>query len=192
MMKKEVESFVNAFPVKKNSPAQLEYMMFDMPELRDAAVEIASAYTKESPEDEEIRKSIEVAEDPNGLLKLMKKQLTAANKNLLRKKVLERQEEMLPLIKEKTLRYRQDAFAENALYFYLRNDENCAPWIFEHYDEIAGEYMKSMLCLVIGFRGDTSMISKMMEEVVRFVKVFPRNDYEQGPLLAVKKLGEKM
>lgn len=192
MTKHEVDTFVSAFPVKKNSPAQLEYMMFDMPELRDAAVEIASAYTKESPEDEELQKTIETEEDPKELLKLMKKQLTAANKNRLRAKILEKQDEMLPLIREKTLRYRQDAFAENALYFYLRNDENCASWIFEHYDAIAGEYMRSMLCLVIGFRGEPSMISKMMEEVARFVRAYPRNDYEQGPLLAVKKLGERL
>ena len=53
------------------------------------------------------------------------------------------------------------------------------------------EYLKSMLCLVLGFRGDDSIIHFLMKEVERFELYYPDKRYEQGPLLALYELKER-
>ena len=58
----------------------------------------------------------------------------------------------------------------------------------ENYQEIRSEYMKSMLCLVLGFRGDASMIDFLIEEAERFEREYPDETYDQGPALAVQEL----
>ena len=57
----------------------------------------------------------------------------------------------------------QDIFRENTLYFFLYCEENCCNWLMKEYSNIRNEYFKSMLCLVIGFRGDVEMLSGVEE-----------------------------
>ena len=48
-----------------------------------------------------------------------------------------------------------------------------------------------MLCLILGFRGDITMIPFLMKEVERFERWYPEEDYEQGPLLALYEMRER-
>ena len=48
--------------------------------------------------------------------------------------------------------------------------------------------MKSMLCLVLGFRGDVSMIDFLMSEAERLENEYPDESFDQGPTLAVQEL----
>jgi hypothetical protein len=71
---------------------------------------------------------------------------------------------LMPWIKEKTMKNGQDIFRENTLYFFLYCEENCCNWLMKEYSNIWNEYFKSMLCLVIGFRGDVEMLSFLTKE----------------------------
>ena len=93
---------------------------------------------------------------------------------------------MRPLIQAKALTNKQDQFIENALSFLLLCKENVCGWILENYQEFESEYLKSLVCLVLGFKGDKDVIPMLMQEVERFEKSYPSESYEQGPLLALK------
>lgn len=56
------------------------------------------------------------------------------------------------------------------------------------YANIRNEYLKSMLCLVIGFRGDVEMIPFLMKETERLERMYPQETYAQGPILAIQEL----
>ena len=43
----------------------------------------------------------------------------------------------------------------------------------------------------LGFRGDVSMISFLMEEAERMEKEYPNEYYDQGPVLAVQELSAR-
>lgn len=77
---------------------------------------------------------------------------------------MEYEQELLPMIKEKCIRNKQDVFIENALHFFMMSNNNCCDWIMETYSQFQSEYLKSMFCLVLGFRGDESMIPFLIEE----------------------------
>ena len=53
---------------------------------------------------------------------------------------------------------------------------------------MSSEYLKSLLCLVIGFRGGKESIPMLMKETERFEKSYPDQSYEQGPLFAIQEL----
>lgn len=92
---------------------------------------------------------------------------------------------LMPWIKEKTMKNGQDIFRENTLYFFLYCEENCCNWLMKEYSNIRNEYFKSMLCLVIGFRGDVEMLSFLTKETERLERMYPQETYAQGPILAI-------
>ena len=58
----------------------------------------------------------------------------------------------------------------------------------KEYSNIWNEYFKSMLCLVIGFRGDVEMIPFLMKETERLERMYLQETYAQGPILAIQEL----
>lgn len=95
---------------------------------------------------------------------------------------------LMPWIKEKTMKNGQDIFRENTLYFFLYCEENCCNWLMKEYSNIWNEYFKSMLCLVIGFRGDVEMLSFLTKETERLERMYLQETYAQGPILAIQEL----
>lgn len=171
-------------PLKELSPARFEYSLYTMAEIETSV----NALFKPNANDLQGEAMIELAEKPEELLKFMRKGLSGNNRQKLRAKVLEHETEMKPLIQKKAMTNLQDYFIENTLYFFLHCEENCCDWIVEQYDQMHSEYLKSMLCLVLGFRGDASAVPFLMKEVDRFERWYPNDSYDQGPLLALYEL----
>ena len=95
---------------------------------------------------------------------------------------------LMPWIKEKTMKNGQDIFRENTLYFFLYCEENCCDWLMKEYSNIRNEYLKSMLCLVIGFRGDVEMLSLLTHNQNLQARLYLQETYAQGPILAIQEL----
>jgi len=72
---------------------------------------------------------VEETDTPDGLIRMMRKALYSRNSSILRQKLLQHEEEMMPLIQKKALTNRQDYFIENALHFFLHSEKNCCDWI---------------------------------------------------------------
>ena len=60
--------------------------------------------------------------------------------------------------------------------------------LMKEYSNIRNEYFKSMLCLVIGFRGDVEMLSFLTKETERLERMYLQETYAQGPILAIQEL----
>lgn len=58
----------------------------------------------------------------------------------------------------------------------------------ENYRDFKSEYLKSMLCLVLGFRGNIDMIEFLIKEAERLEREYPNESFDQGPALAVQEL----
>ena len=186
--KKEVHKFLDKHPDIPFSAAKFEYSLY----LESEAVEYANAISEkmlgESEEDLRSKRMIEQAKTTEELLKLMRKPLSGGNRSRLRGKLLEYETVLMPCIKEKTMKNGQDIFIENTLYFFLHCEENCCNWLMKEYSNIRNEYFKSMLCLVIGFRGDVEMLSFLTKETERLERMYLQETYAQGPILAIQEL----
>lgn len=156
--REQVRKFLDTHRDKEFSVAKLEYSLYLEPEMSKQIIEYVNSRFKKTENDLEIEKTITETSNPDELLKLMRKKLSGFNRSLLREKIMEYEREMLPVIKEKCIRNKQDIFIENALYFFVNSKENCCDWIIEMYEHFQSEYLKSMFCLILGFRGEEWMI----------------------------------
>lgn len=187
MNKKEIKHFINTHRDMKYSAAKIVYSMYLYGDLDDRIIEI-SREIKKRPEDPIMEATIQSAGTPEELLNLMRKPMSFSNQLLLRNRILESEDAMLPLIQRMTLRNKQDTFIENAVYFFLKCEANPSSWLMEHYAQIQSEYMKSMLCLVLGVKGTPEYIPFLMQEAKRLEQNYPQETYDQGPTLAVQEL----
>lgn len=187
-LKRDVKKFLNTHRNIELSAAKLEYSFYLYGEASEKVIEFANGMYSLTAADLEMEKVIAEAAEPEELLKLMRKELSGSNKSLLRKKIMEHETELLSEIQEKCIRNKQSVFIENALYFFMKSEINYCDWIIETYPQFESGYLKSMLCLVLGFRGNVGMIPFLMEEAERMEKEYPGESFDQGPTLAVQEL----
>lgn len=127
-------------------------------------------------------------ESADGLFRLMRCDGSEVCHFLVLETALEREEEMLPIIKKRVLTTQNDFFIEDAARFLADCKENCAHWILDYYGVVRSPFMQSALCLVLGFRADLSVVDFLFGEVEEFEGMYPNEMYEQGPLLALDNL----
>lgn len=188
MNKKEIKKFIDTHRDLKFSAAKMEYSIYSDWETNEKVIELANQRVPETKVDMEMKTLIEQTDEPREILNLMRKELSGANRSLLRTKILKYEDALVPLIKEKCIRNKQDVFIENALAFFMRSTNNWSDWIIETYSQFQSEYLKCMMCLVLGFRGNISMIPFLINEARRMEKEYPDETYDQGPTLAVQEL----
>ena len=189
MTKSDVKKFLDTHRNIELSAERFEYSLHLYRDAEDFMFEEANKiFPRNQEERESIEKMIDEASSSDEIVKLLRKGLEFETCVKLIKKAMEIEEETLPIIQKKILTTGQDVFIENALKYLLRCKTNCCDWIVENYQKIRSEYMKSMLCLVLGFRGDASMIDFLIEEAKRFEREYPDETYDQGAALAVQEL----
>lgn len=192
MDQKEISRFFDTHPLEEFSAARFAYSLYFMPEAEEIVEEYVQKFLHPSEGDIRDEGEIHAAETADEWIRLMRKPLSKTNQSMLRKKLLEHEDEVLPLIQKRALTNRQDEFIENTLYFFLHSETDCCDWIMENYNVFKCEYLKSLLCLVIGIRcSDVSLIPVMMAETDRFALDYPDESFDQGPLLAVYELAHR-
>ena len=185
---KEIRTFLETHRDIEMSPAKMEFTLHLNPEMAGIIRTEAVKHVPVRPEDTEMAAEIEAAGSPEELLRLMRKPMQVSNRDRMRERILEMEDEIYPLVQNKCLTVMQDVFIENALYFFLNCREDSVDWICDTYDLFRSDYLKSMLCLVLGFRGSAAMIPFLMGEAERLESRYPNESYDQGPTLAVHEL----
>lgn len=132
--------------------------------------------------DREIIKRLSKVED---FFKWMRKPLKGKNKFLLRDIMLNREAEIIPMVKEKIMTNWIDDFVECAIELFIECNEDPSQWIRDNYFDVRNPYARSELCLVLGFRGGKEDTAFLLEETKRFVMEYPDEDFEQGPVIAL-------
>lgn len=190
MDKNELKLFLKSHPIKKFSSAKLEYSLMLDNEFEKNVDKFMLSHNMNS-EVEQIKSTIEAA-SVDELVNLMRKALMGNNRSILINRLLENEFAVMPLIKKKALTNMQDHFIECCVRFMNMCEENPCNWIIENYNQFKSEYLKSMLCFVLGFRGNESVIPFLMSETDRFSKFYPEENFEQGPLLSVSELAYRI
>lgn len=188
MNKKEVKAFIDTHRDIEYSAAKLIYTLFVEENWEEMAEEIIGSIKKSTEDDLQMKNQILAADDPAALVNLMRKPMSFENSNHLREKLLDSQEQVYPLIQQKALRNGQDTFIENTIYFLLRCYEEPCDWIMENYSRFASEYLKGLLCLVLGCRGEAELIPFLIAEAERLERMYPKESYDQGAVIGVQEL----
>jgi hypothetical protein len=172
-------------PVKTYSPAMIAYMMLVSPTFEDTIIKKVQERTVALPNSMEWEQAIAKEEGLAGLLRLMRRKESFKGEQMLRNKLLLREQEAVPAVQKMLLTTALDGFVEQAVNLFIYCGENHSGWLLENYDKIRYPYARSMLCLLLGFRGDSSANTFLMNQVELMERQWPGEDYAQGPLVAL-------
>lgn len=181
-------TYILEHPIEKYSPASIVLDEILFPEEWEKARDYLEEDGKERFEQDEERIN---AADADELLRLMRQSAASVDRHILHRGLLRMEGEVIEPIKQRVLTTMLDEFVTNSTRFLAACTEDVTGWIREQYGNVRSPYMQSMLCLVLGIRGDLSQVPFLFEQVERFEREFGESQYNQGPLLALSELEER-
>lgn len=118
-------------------------------------------------------------------VKFMRSGYDIANREILCKKALTMQAEVMPPMLRRLRTSFQEGFVETAVYTLAHAEQAYVDQLIEMYPEIRNPYAQSMACLVLGVQEREDTIELLLREYKRLKKDYPEKGYCQGPLLAI-------
>lgn len=186
------KKFFRDNPYSEKSVQRFIYSMLLYEGIEDAANEIlikqvglSDERLKQIVQEKELIQSEQNLEE---IFQLLRKRIDGVNRVSLIKKALEFEEVLLPMVTEKLMRSNHDIFIENSILLLARSKRDYSPLLKEHYAEIRSPYVQSLICLILGFRGEEDTVPWMLNRFFEIKKLYPGETYDQGPLLALHEL----
>lgn len=134
------------------------------------------------------KEMIQAEQNSEMILQLLRKKTEMVNRGVLVKKALQIEEVILPMVVEKLIRSCHDIFIENSIDILAKSNKDFTPVLKERFTQIRSPYAQSLICLVLGFRGEEGVIPWMRDRYFEMKKLYPDETYNQGPLLALHEL----
>jgi len=137
------------------------------------------------------KEMIQSACDPQEVFGLLRKPLERLNEDLLIGKALEYEEEILPMVIDKLIRSGQDIFIDNAVQIIAKSQKDYTWMLKDRFEEIRSNYARSMVCIVFGLRQNEDIIPWLVDIYYEMKKQYPKEEYCQGPLVALYELNRR-
>lgn len=189
------KKFFRDNPHIENSVQQLVYSTLLYDDLEQAVAKFTLERMPPSGERVENiaqeKQMIRAEQNPEVVFQLLRKNIDVINRTVLIDKVLELEDEILPLVIEKLIRSDHDIFIDNAIRLLAKSKKDYSPLLLERYAEFRSPYVRSLLCLILGFRGKEDTIPWMMDRFFEMKKCYPDDTYDQGPLIALHELNAR-
>lgn len=186
------EKFFKHNPIEEISAQRFLYSIFTREGLEEAVDNFVMEHQLISIDrQEQIKHEIELIQaehNPDELLRFLRKKIEMTSRTSLRHRVLEFEDVMLPKVTEKLIRSDHEIFIENAIHLLARSKKDYSSQLLNRYVEIRSPYVQSLVCLILGLRGDQAVIPWMMNQYQDMKKMYPDETYAQGPLLALHEL----
>lgn len=137
------------------------------------------------------KKLIQSGNNPEMIFQFLRKNIDVVNRVALIEKALEFEEALLPMVIERLIRSGHDTFIENAVRLLARSKKDYSPLLKEQYDEVRSPYVQSLICVILGLRGNEDNIPWMMDRFFEMKRLYSGENYDQGPLLALNELNSR-
>ena len=131
-------------------------------------------------------------QDPDELINFLRKNFELVNRVDLVNRVLEFESELMPKVIEKLIRSDNEIFIENAIRLLAKSEQDYSQQLHRKYNQIRRPYAQSMVCVILGFRGNEEIIPWMMNQYTEMKRLYPEETYDQGPLLALHNLYQRI
>lgn len=186
------KQFFQDHPYVENSAQQLIYGALLHGEIEEAAAKIFLENFKISDArlDRIAREKemILAQNDPKIIFQFLRKDLDPLSRTVLIERALAFEEEIVPMVVEKLVRSNHDAFIENAVRLLGKSKQDYSSLLLERYAEFRSPYVQSLLCVILGIRGQEDIIPWMIDRFHEMKRRYPDQNYDQGPLLALHEL----
>ena len=92
------------------------------------------------------------------------------------------------MVAAKLPRSAHEVFIENAVRLLAKSKVDYSAALFTQLDAVRSPYVQSLICIVVGFRGNENVIPSMMQRFLDMKNQYPNETFAQGPLLALCEL----
>ena len=189
--------FFASNPLKEMSAAILTHfkMVCDTDAILDeinskSGVNIISETRKQAMEAERLK--IMEMDDPATLVEFARKIVEMPNHRILISKILQSEDQTLPILLRRFRTCSVDHFIEIAVRVFVEADRKYVQQLREMYSQIRAPYAQAGACLVFGVCDMEEEISFLLHEYERFQQEYPKEGFEQHPLLALHLLHKKL
>lgn len=179
------KDFFDKNPLDELSAARLLYSNLANPKIEWLVSKAGRLLTKRGKEE---AKRIRKETNPEKLLKMMEQGPDAINHRLLKKKVLKYSKFTVPKIIEKLKGNQNDTFVELAVSIIYESKADCSSQLLEILPSIKHPYTLSQVCMLLGLIGKREAIRPIWNYHHFFKERYPKEGYDQGPLLALYEL----
>lgn len=184
------KGFFRNNPIEKISAANISY--FKMTVGFEAEIEqmlsegISKGITVERRAHiEEEKKTIAELSTAEEIVSFMRTKFDITNQNLLCKKALTMQDQVIPLMLRRYRTTLQDVFVDTAVQILAHAEKHHTETLLKMYPEIRNPYAKSMACLVLGMQRIERAAPLLLAEYERMKKEYTKESLCQGPLLGL-------
>lgn len=134
---------------------------------------------------EEEKKKISRLETGEEVVKFIRSGYDIVNRELLCKKILSMQSEVMPPLLRRFKTSLQDSVTETTVYILGHAERDYVDQLIEMYPEIRSPYAQSMVCVALSVQEREDVLPLLLREYERFKREYPKESYCQGPLLAI-------
>ena len=184
------KNFFKNNPLKKLSSALIgdfKYRTFGIRELNEEIETIVKNNTEEDRNERvaQEKEIIEHIENAETLVSFMRKRKEMTLDYLLLEKARFLEKDAAPLILKRYKTSGQDSFIELSVQLLNLYDMRYTEQLFSEYRDIRNPYAQAQACLLFGERRMEEAATFLLAEYERFQRDFPKEDYDQFPLLAL-------
>lgn len=132
------------------------------------------------------------ADNAEKLVDVCRKVSGLESRKVLIEKILENQEETMPLVIKRFLTSTQDNYIEVSAIIFAWCEEKYVDDMLSQYKQIRSPYAQSEFCVSLGIRERKDCVDLLKKEYERLKEIAYKEDesYEQGPLLALHNIYE--
>lgn len=138
------------------------------------------------------KEAIAALSSGEAVVRYMRRNFDFVNRSPLCRKALTMQDEVIPLMLQRYRTSMQESFIETAVQILAHADQKYIEDFKALYPDIQPHYAKSTACLVFGVRKQEDMLPLLVSEYQRFHQEYSNKTLDQGPLVAIYALCEKM
>lgn len=138
------------------------------------------------------KECIENLRNAEDIVSYMRKVKDSNNISLLIQKAIAYQDDVMPLVLKRICKSGHDVFIENAAILIANTDIKYTEELYAVFPDIRNAYARSELCIVFGVKKKIEYTQLLMEQFRKIKEERPDEDYEQGPLLALHLIYEKV
>lgn len=183
------EKFFRDHQLEELSPALLRYFSSIISDDWNALLE-EKVYEQRSEAQkrafDEQREMIQNLQSVEEMVSMLRKALETANARLLVRKIVEKQDEAMPILLRKYLTSRVSRFIENSVTAFAWADSKYTEELFDRYKEIQSLYAQSEACVAFGLKKMQGIDEFLLREFHRFETEPGAEAYlKQGPLVAL-------
>lgn len=182
------DSFFEENPVQPSGSAMLAYYMYTNEGLLERLKEEKEQRVHTGKDQEELEKTVVALSETKEILRYMRKQMDGCNKLLLRDVILANEADVTDLIKKRIMTSMLDIFIDNALDFFIRCEADPLAWLKENIPDMKSPYARSVMSLVIGFRGGEEDLPFLLEQFDQLKNEPDEEAFEQGPLISIHRI----